>query len=130
MGRWDKVPIIVLGAILLQGAATEVQATIFNGTESDDIFISDSPSDDYYFLLDGNDSVQSETAGNDTYVGGLGNDLFYDLLGQDTYVFNIGDSNDTIYDMDGEDTIAFEAGITKHNIKCERSNDDVICVFR
>ena len=57
-------------------------------------------------------------SGNNTFIGGRGNDFFWeDQGGNDTYIFNFGDNYDYIVDKGGNDTIRFGEGATTSNIR-------------
>ncbi|PCJ99164.1 MAG: hypothetical protein COA45_06920 [Zetaproteobacteria bacterium] len=63
--------------------------------------------------------------GNDTLVGGLGNDYLYGDTGNDTYVYNLGDGNDIIVDFGGVDQISFGAGITVDDVRLWKNGNDL-----
>jgi Ca2+-binding RTX toxin-like protein len=96
--------------------------------------------DDGLFGAADADNLQGGT-GNDILEGGTGNDTLnggtysaywgtYSGVGNDTYVFGLGDGQDTIYDNDTAagnlDVIQFKAGIAPESVQISRINDDLI----
>lgn len=71
--------------------------------------------DDYLDGEAGNDTLYGE-GGNDTLIGGTGNDYLAGGVGDDIYVFSIGDGNDTIEEEAGQDQIQFGDGITPSSV--------------
>lgn len=91
------------------------------GTAGDDSLLG-GLGDDY---LRGND-------GNDTLDGGAGNDYLEGGNGADTYLFGMGSGQDTIGNFDNDalgssaDTILLAAGITAADVALSRSGDNLI----
>ncbi len=107
---------------------------IFGGKGDDKIFAGED--DDIIFGGDGNDvihpdgvkedgSINPEDKGNDVIIGGRGNDTIYSYVGNDTFIFNLGDGNDTIYEEEGNDTLYFGKGITWNNLVFEKVGLDM-----
>ncbi len=64
------------------------------------------------------DNWMCGNSGNNTFIGGRGNDFIWnDQGGNDTYIFNFGDNYDYIVDKGGNDTIRFGEGATTSNIR-------------
>ena len=58
------------------------------------------------------------------------NDVLRGGVGNDTYIFNIGDGLDVIDDADGADTVRFGAGITLNYLSfVPLSNNDLVINF-
>ena len=64
-------------------------------------------------------TITLRPTGNDTIVGGRGNDSIYDNSGgNETFIYNLGDGNDTIYNYgsNDSDTIQFGDTVALENI--------------
>jgi len=123
-------------------SAAEVVSSIFAGTDGNDDVqgsfgddaISGQAGDDRIFgdsgrdQLDGgegNDTIRGGS-GNDTLIGGPGNDSIYDEeyandIGDDVYVYRMGDGNDTIYGTNDRrserhDVLRFGPGIAAEDL--------------
>lgn len=78
--------------------------------------------------LTGNDNENHFTgnSGNNTFVGKGGSDSYWDEAGgNDTYIYNYGDSWDWIHDKYGNDTIQFTEGITTANTQFVKQNNSL-----
>ena len=101
----------------------------FNGNQ--DIFVTDansplrtiygSVSDDYIVALDDKGVTFAGCEGNDTLVGGKGNDIYF---------FNAGDGHDKIVDSNGINTIVFGDGLNEKDVVAYRTNwNDLTVIF-
>jgi Ca2+-binding RTX toxin-like protein len=63
--------------------------------------------------------------GNDLVTGGAGDDRFFDVEGNDTYVFGRGDGVDVVEDIRGVDTFSYGAGIGHAQLWFTREGDDL-----
>ena len=109
----------------------EVDGTIINGTDEDDLLTGTALAD----IVDGragNDTLVGAD-GADTLVGGIGqdelignegNDTLEGDLGDDLYRFNIGDGQDTLREHGGLDTIQLGLGITPSEVQLERVSSE------
>jgi Ca2+-binding RTX toxin-like protein len=88
-----------------------------------------------------NDTLQTDNGGNNTFFGGLGNDLLISggsigavslANGSDTFVYRLGDGNDTIYERSrssGEVDVLKLVGINPGDVTLHASGSDVIVRF-
>ncbi len=97
--------------------------TTYLRTRLSEVPITGTPGNDY-LMGDAWSNTFSGGAGNDALNGGLGG------LGNDTYLFNLGDGQDTIEDWDPTngniDKLRFGAGITANNITLTRVVDSLV----
>jgi Ca2+-binding RTX toxin-like protein len=122
------------------------------GTEGPDVFIGDAGDNEFYLL--GGDDYAYGRAGNDFIDGGAGRDRLYGesgndtldggaadhaadsldgYIGDDTYVFGVGDGADTVFEnvtgaggvSGGTDRVLFRANLTPANIGFRRQGDDL-----
>ena len=107
------------------------------GAGGDDVIDAGDSNVDFYLQYiygdEGNDNIKAGIGvdkiyggeGDDIIEGGKGRDqLFGDginsgdiIIGNDTYIWNIGDGNDKIFDTGGFDTIRFGAGINYEDLR-------------
>ena len=108
---------------------------IFGGKGNDRIYAGED--DDIIFGGDGDDVIHPDGVdmsgrfkegdrGNDIIVGGKGNDIIVSYVGDDTFVFNLGDGNDIIIEKQGTDTLYFGKGISWKNLKFEKNGLDMV----
>lgn len=98
------------------------------GGDDDDIIFGGAGADEIY--PDSDDETEkplgAKAYGNDIIVGGPGTDIIYSYVGNDTFVFNLGDGNDTIYEEEGNDTLYFGKGITWRSLTFEKIGNDML----
>lgn len=63
---------------------------------------------------------------NDTLHGGTGDDTLEGGYGNDVYEYHLGDGNDLIFDVSGNDTLAFGEGISATSLTTARQNNDLL----
>jgi VCBS repeat-containing protein len=72
---------------------------------------------DYLDGGEGDDTIYGNE-GDDILIGGKDTDTLFGGLGQDTYIYNVGDGIDYIYDTKAENNIIrFGAGVDSKNVK-------------
>ncbi len=68
--------------------------------------------------------------GDNTFIGGKGNDSFYDdCETPERYIYNPDDGCDYIEDYGGIDAIIFGEGITKDNIRFNKEPENLVIWF-
>jgi|GEM_PF-2907132 len=78
---------------------------------------------------DGNDTIYGFGLEDETFEGGLGDDLINGYEGDDSYIYNLGDGNDTIDDYRGEDELTLGSGIDRYNTQFSRDAAALIMTF-
>ena len=106
--------------IVFGGAGNDIIHTsdgndIIFGGEGDDIIYPDH-SDDFSYANDGDDIIR----------GDEGNDTIYSMVGNDTFIFNLGDGQDTVYEYQGVDTFYFGNGIAWEDLTFTQNGDDMV----
>ena len=99
---------------------------IYAGEDNDIIFGGDGDDLIYPDATDTTGGVNLTDHGNDIIVGGKGNDIIYSEVGNDLFIFNLGDGNDTIYEKEGTDTLYFGKGISWKNLVFEKVGNDMV----
>ncbi|MCM8921806.1 MAG: hypothetical protein LC540_17340 [Candidatus Thiodiazotropha sp.] len=77
------------------------------------------------------ETVYKENMGDNTVVGGLGNDVLQGS-GRTTYIFNLGDGQDTIINNNfnvGDNRVLFSEGITASSVSFERHGTDLVVLY-
>ena len=128
--------------VFADGTVWDRATMIANGTtiaSAGDDFLMGGAGNDSLAGLGGNDQI-SGGEGDDTLEGGTGNDVlsgginyapdWYPTAGNDTYVFGLGDGQDTIFDYDTTtgnlDKIVFKAGVAPTDIQVLRDADALV----
>ncbi len=79
------------------------------------------------FLGMGGDDALYGDAGDDVLTGGTGNDVLNGGTGNDTYVFNLGDGADRIVNLQGNDTLVIGDSLT--GLQISKSGSDAVIAF-
>ena len=106
----------------------DLTLTLEQGNTDDDISFYRYDSSHSYNIYsgDGNDNIDFNYVEQAcTSCGGKGNDTIYGSLGNDTYVYNLGDGFDTISERGGTDKIVLGEGISLNSLSFEKNGDDL-----
>ena len=131
-------PLFVTGDVVVTIAATGDSVRLKNQVINDvptvglfefadgSVYTWDDIVDAKFSATPGDDHLFAEDTGS-TLAGGTGDDVLNGSLGDDTYVFNLGDGQDTVLERYGDavsyDVIEFGAGITASDLIFERQPD-------